>query len=346
MAPKKKDAKKGGKGGGGAELEELKTAAANNFVKKGYPDVSAAYNIAPLALQYDRGEEGTQAFMHLAVHPGLAGKTQPDPKAPECTPIHCRALLEALAPYAYLVRLAFWSVPVKDEGCAAIGAYLAGNKTVTSLDVTDAGISRVGCKALGEALERNATLQTLRLDHNRGIGPEGVQVLGESLVKNLCLATLSLTFCGLEGEGAASAFCHGPMQAPALRVLELKGNRFGAEGALLLLRALRTCASLFRIDLADTGWGMHPEVIAAVEECFETNTTCHEYALGHNPIGDTTVYRWLGLVKKLEHLIFVDVSNKCDPLLFKQIGDATANNKKAWLKRQKKKGGKKGKKKK
>jgi len=343
MPPKKKDAKKG------AAEDDQSGLICTNFVKKGYPAKCEEHGIAPLALQYDRGEEGTSAFLHLAVHPGLAAKTKeglPDPKAPEVTPTHCRALMEALMPYQYLVRLAFWSVPVKDEGCAAIGAYLAGNKTVTSLDVTDAGISRVGCKALGEALERNATLQTLRLDHNRGIGPEGVQVLGESLVKNLCLATLSLTFCGLEGEGAASAFCHGPMQAPALRVLELKGNRFGAEGALLLLRALRTCASLFRIDLADTGWGMHPEVIAAVEECFETNTTCHEYALGHNPIGDTTVYRWLGLVKKLEHLIFVDVSNKCDPLLFKQIGDATANNKKAWLKRQKKKGGKKGKKKK
>jgi hypothetical protein len=132
-------------------------------------------------------------------------------------------------------------------------------------------------------------------------------------------------------------------QAPALRVLELKGNRFGSSGALTLLRALRTCASLFRIDLADTGWGMHPEVHAALEECFEQNTVCHEYALGHNPVGDSCVYRWLGMVRKLPHLIFVDVSSQVDPILFKQIGDATASNKKDWVKRQKKKGGKKGK---
>ena len=88
---------------------------------------------------------------------------------------------------------------------------------------------------------------------------------------------------------------------------------------------------------------MHPEVHAAVEECFENNTTCHEYALGHNPVGDTCVYRWLGMVRRLPHLIFVDVSNQCDPLLFKQIFDAANTNKKDWLKRQKKKGGKKGK---
>ena len=85
---------------------------------------------------------------------------------------------------------------------------------------------------------------------------------------------------------------------------------------------------------------MHPEVHAALEDCFENNTVCHEYALGHNPVGDTCVYKWLGLVKKHAHLIFVDVTNQCDPLLFKQIGDATAANKKEWLKKQKKKGGK------
>ena len=116
---------------------------------------------------------------------------------------------------------------------------------------------------------------------------------------------------------------------------------------MLLLRpfaqALRTCASLFRIDLADTGFGMQPEIHTAIEECFEHNRVCHEYQLSHNHVGDSCVYRWLGMVKRLEHLIAIDVTNQCDPLLFKQIGDECAKNKKDWLKRQKKKGGKKGK---
>ena len=135
-------------------------------MKKGYPAASEAYDLAPLALQLDRGEEGTSAFLRVAVHPSLAGKTKdglPDPKAPMPTPRHCRALLDALAPYQFLVRLAFWSVPVKDEGCQAIATYLGSNKSVTSLDVTDAGVTRAGCKSIGEALERNMTLQTLRL---------------------------------------------------------------------------------------------------------------------------------------------------------------------------------------
>ena len=63
-------------------------------------------------------------------------------------------------------------------------------------------------------------------------------------------------------------------------------------------------------------------------------------------MGDSCAYRWLNMIRRLPHLIYVDVTNRLDPLLFKQIGDATANNKKEWLKAQKKKGGKKGKKKK
>ena len=114
----------------------------------------------------------------------------------------------------------------------------------------------------------------------------------------------------------------------------------------MVVRALKTCASLFRIDLADTGFATHAEVHGAFEECFEQNTTCHEYALAGNPIGDTTAYRWLGMVRRLPHLIYLDVTNNLDPILFKQIGDATASNKKDWLKRQKSKGKKGGKKKK
>ena len=325
---------------------EIATGQATNFVKKAYPASCEAFGVGPMAMVIDRGEEGTAGFLKLAVHPGLAGRTKdgsPDPKAPMPTTAHCRALMDALMQYSYLQRLAFWSVPIKDEGCQSIALFLSQNKSLTSLDITDAGVSTRGCKVIGESLEKNSTLQTLRLDHNRGVDASGVAILGESLMRNLTLSTLSLTYCGLEGNEAAVACAAGPMKAPALRVLELKGNRFGQEGVLTLLQALRTCASLFRIDLADTGWGMHPEVHAALEECFENNTTCHEYALGHNPVGDSCVYRWLGMVRKLPHLIFIDVSNQCDPLLFKQIFDACASNKKEWVKRQKKKGGKKGK---
>ena len=338
MAPKKKDDKKKAEPG-----EDKGALEATAFTKKIYPTSCADLQVDPLPLQLDRGEEGQSAFLHIAVHANLV----PDKGAKvECTPKHVRALMDALGQYNFLVRLAFWSVPVKDEGALAIAQYLQVNRTLTSLDVTDVGLSMPGCKMLGEALEKNAILQVLRLDHNASIGLQGLSTLGESLTRNLALQTLSLTYCLLDGAPAAEAIVGGLMRSPSIRVLELKGNRFGADGVLVLLQALRTCPTLFRIDLADTGWGMEPEVHSALEECFEYNRVCHEYALSHNHVGDQCVYRWLNMVKRVDHLINIDVTNQCDPLLFKQIGDECAKNKKDWLKRQKKKGGKKGKKKK
>jgi len=339
MAPKKGKGDKKGKGG---EDDSEKQATEAKSFTKALPQECADRSVEPLPLviaSLDRGEEGDKAFLRLAIHAGLA---------PTFAPQHVRAVVAALLPYSYLQRLCFWSVDVRDEGCTDLGKYLVANRTVTALEVTDCGIGAAACKSLGEALERNATLLTLRLDHNARIGSAGAAVLGESLRVNKALQILSLTFCGLEGDEAGQTIASGLMQAPILKVLELKGNRFGVDGVLTLLHKLRDCVSLFRIDLADTGFGVHREVHAALEECFEANTICCEYALGGNDIGDSCAYRWLtNYIRKLPHLIYVDVTNRIDPLLFKQIGDATASNKKEWLKAQKKKGkGGKGKKKK
>jgi len=338
MAPKK-----GGKGKDkkGAVEDDKGPIEAKAFTKS-FPEACKAYGIEPLPLQLDRGEEGQAAFLRLTIHSGCA---------PGFVPTHIKPLVESLLPYSYLQRLAFWSVAVRDEGCKDLGQYLMVNRTVTTLEVTDCAVGPLGCKFIGEALEKNVTLTTLRLDHNVNIGAAGAAVLGECLKRNVGppgLQTLSLTFCGLQGEEGGTAVTTGLLQAPMLKVLELKGNRFGVPGLLSLLRVLKSCASLFHINLADTGFGKEPEVHAALEECFENNTTCHEYALGGNNIGDTVAYRWLNKIrtKEFEHLIYLDVTNHIDPLLFKQIGDATTSNKKEWVKRQKKKKGGKGKKKK
>ena len=69
------------------KLEDVGALQATLFQKKNYAALCEMHGVAPLALQLDRGEEGTSAFLHLAVHPGLAGKVQPDPRAPMPTPI-------------------------------------------------------------------------------------------------------------------------------------------------------------------------------------------------------------------------------------------------------------------
>ena len=120
--------------------------------------------------------------------------------------------------------------------------------------------------------------------------------------------------------------------------------------------------------------GLEDEVQRAVETCFEQSSCC-EYILKGLPVGDTCAFKWLTMAKVRApqigdpppnstpsgstllpshssqthpHLIELQLTDQLDTILFKQIGDQTAANKKEWIKAQKKKGkkggGKKGKK--
>ena len=319
---KGKDSKKGGD-------DDLGPLAAKAF-QKGFPAACAAYGVEPLPLALDTGE-GTSAFLRLAVHPAVCGA------AGNCSPLHVRALSEALANYTFLQSISFWGVGVRDEGMSALAALLMTNRSITSCEVSDCAIGVAGCKVLGEALERNGILAKLRLDHNTAIGSEGVAVLGEGIRASCGLQEISLSYCGLEGEDGAAALAR-VMRAPALQRLELRGNRFENGGVIALLSALRTSA-VQQIDLTDTGFGNEPEVHAAFEACFE-DSACGAYILRGNPLGDTTAYRWLQMARRLPNLIELNVSDQLDPVLFKQIGDVTAANKKEWLKMMKRKKGK------
>ena len=81
------------------------------------------------------------------------------------------------------VRL--WKVRAGDEGIRALSNYMAINKTVTTLDIMDNGITQLGsrpltagCEFLGKALHpsSNLTLKKLMLDHNN-IGSDGLRNL-------------------------------------------------------------------------------------------------------------------------------------------------------------------------
>ena len=199
MAPKKGGKDKKEKAKDPAEDEGL--IQSTQFVKKGYPEACAARGVDPLALQLDRGEEGQAAFLRVTVHPGCS-----KPEAP-LTPLHVRALCDALLPYKFLQRLCFWSVAVRDEGTQAVANYLVPNKSLTSLELTDVGMAQAGCKALGDALRVNSTLKELRLDHNPSIGIAGA-ALGRGYDRTWGWKR-SLTFCMLDGTDAAATISSG-----------------------------------------------------------------------------------------------------------------------------------------
>lgn len=337
--PPKKDDKKDKKGDDGPDPKQ----EISKF-KKEYTRVSLELQVDPLPLHV--GDE-SEVFRKMLLHPQLVKPNAEGVVAP-LTPLHTKALVGGLSIYAHLQTLCIWNANVQDEGAVAIGAYIAQNRSVTSLEMPDCGIGALGCKAIADAMERNMTLTRLCLDYNQ-IGSAGVEVLG-GLRFNRCIKELELSHCGLTPEDG-TLLAEGVLRSPTLKVLELRGNALQTEGAMAVLGAVKQRGALFHIGLADTGFGCRePESQAFILDVMTTVTTCCEYDLLGNPLGDGFCYEMLKLARTHGHLIDIRVCATCgiDPLLYKQLLDVCAANKKEWIKLNKKKGkgGKKGKKKK
>jgi len=312
--------------------------------KKEYQRVSLELQVDPLPLHV--GDE-SEVFRKMLLHPHLVKPNAEGVVAP-LTPLHAKALVGGLSIYAHLQTLCIWNANVQDEGAVAVGAYIAQNRSVTSLEMPDCGIGALGCKAIADAMERNMTLTRLCLDYNQ-IGSAGVEVLG-GLRFNRCIRELELSHCGLTPEDG-NRLAEGVMRSPTLKVIELRGNALQTEGAMAVLGAVKRGGALFHCGLADTGFGCRePEAQAFVLDVMTTVTTCCEYDFLGNTLGDGFCYEMLKLTRTHGHLIDIRVCATCgiDPLLFKQLLDVCAANKKEWIKANKKKGkgGKKGKKKK
>ncbi len=368
MPPKKAEAK-GGKDTG----PDPKACAA--VFEKAFKAQCAAHEISPLSLDYG---DGSAVFARLAAHPALL----PSSSTTGMVPAHTKSLIDAVTGftlrvdpekliqgYPFLQTLALWSANVRDEGAAAVGAFLATNRSLTALELSDCALGPRGCKAIADGLERNATLTRLNLDGNPGISDAGVEALS-GLRYNCALASLSLCYCGLTAAGGEK-LTGGLMKCAMLKTLELRGNRLGAAGVLPVLHHVQKGSGLFRLGLADTSWDAEPEVHSALLAAMEANPNTCEWDLTGARMGDANAYRLLQLSKKEppatepkpgegpfvngrasvggRHLCELTLTEQLDPILYRQILDSCAANKKDWLKKNKKKGGKgkgKGKKKK
>ena len=368
MPPKKAEAK-GGKDTG----PDPKACAA--VFEKAFKAQCASHEISPLSLDYG---DGSAVFARLAAHPALL----PSSSTAGMVPAHTKSLIDAVTGftlrvdpekliqgYPFLQTLALWSANVRDEGAAAVGAFLATNRSLTALELSDCALGPRGCKAIADGLERNATLTRLNLDGNPGISDAGVEALS-GLRYNCALASLSLCYCGLTAAGG-DKLTGGLMKCAMLKTLELRGNRLGAAGVLPVLHHVQKGSGLFRLGLADTSWDAEPEVHAALLAAMEANPNTCEWDLTGARMGDANAYRLLQLSKKEppatepkpgegpfvngrpsvggRHLCELTLTEQLDPILYRQILDSCAANKKDWLKKNKKKGGKgkgKGKKKK
>jgi len=337
MPPKAKDPK-GGKAKKGKDTAGEEAVLHVRAFLKSYSSHSGAAGLEMLHLPFSPvTTEGTGPFGRVVVHPQLDSGPVP-------TAGHVKVLLEALAAsnYSHLLTLALWNVPLGDLGATCVAGFMSQNRTVINCELPDCGLGTGACKSLCEALEKNRTLTRLNLDHNK-LGDEGLQALTENIHANQTLKQLSLAFCELSG-ASAGRITGSILRIGTLERLELKGNSLGSAGAAFIFQRLSMGhISMAHIGVADTSFGLEPDVHTALNACMRANKTLISYDLRGNHIGDSYAYGYAKmLTMEAKHVIDLRLSDRIDPPLFKQVLNAAAVNKKEWVKMNKKKKGKKG----
>jgi len=164
--------------------------------------------------------------------------------------------------YKHVKALRLWRAGARDSGAAAVADVLrngAKDKVeVEMVELMDSGITALGAGALGDALVlgANASLRTLRLDLNLGLGDAGVAALCRGLRSNRNLRVLTLSHCSLT-ERAAHSIAADFLASPLciLEALDLTGNALAAEGTFTLAAAASRSKTLKELLLCDNQIG-------------------------------------------------------------------------------------------
>ena len=132
---------------------------------------------------------------------------------------------------------------VGNVGMTSMAEALAGNSTVTWLDISGCDVGPTGIKALAPWLGKTHVLKTLWIASNPLMGDQGCTELAAGLRTNTTLAKLDLSSCNVGAPGCAEVVK--ALQAnPSLRELRLALNTFGDEGATAVAAALKDMRNL------------------------------------------------------------------------------------------------------
>jgi len=119
-----------------------------------------------------------------------------------------------------------------------VGAALADNTKLKSVDLQQAQIGPEGAKAIAESLKHNRTLMNLKMHYNC-IGPEGTRYLAEALKRNEKLTNLDLgdNGIGLEGCKALAEMLAAYKHLARLEVSKNAGVQNNPEAKAILTAA-------------------------------------------------------------------------------------------------------------
>eukprot|EP00121_Abeoforma_whisleri_P015152 Awhi_evm1s13969 len=133
-----------------------------------------------------------------------------------------RELSLALKEFNLLQTLDLSDNLIGDEGAEAMASFLKENNSMTTLDISRNSISQVGAKALSNALKKNTKLIILDLAINQVDGEE----MATALRFNVTLKTLNLAGNAIGIDGALAIVKTLKTENRSLTTLDLSGHAF------------------------------------------------------------------------------------------------------------------------
>ena len=179
---------------------------------------------------------------------------------------------------------------ISDLDVCALGGLVAGNCTLTSLDLGQNTVGADGATALAKALCSNTTLRRLDLCQNR-VGHDGASLLGKALWQNTTLQELRLASNNVD-DGAAVDLGEGLKENGSVQVLDLSHNAVQHAGFKEICEALMTNHALSDLDLSHNGLSVtkedgkaHKATVRAMELGIKANTALTRLRLHGNKLG-------------------------------------------------------------
>ncbi|OWZ09380.1 hypothetical protein PHMEG_00017925 [Phytophthora megakarya] len=192
-----------------------------------------------------------------------------------------------------------------DQGATQLAEALETNASLESLYLSGNEIGPAGARALAQVLIKNTHLHSLHLSGNN-IGEEGARFLADGVAGNTALRALYLGTNGI-GTAGMQSLATALTQNNSLEELTLGQNKVGSEGVRHLASAFATGhVALSTLELGKNGVDQEGAIALARSLC-GVNRLQNLY-MDHNPLGDVGASAFGALLAQNTELRVLDLS--------------------------------------
>jgi Ran GTPase-activating protein (RanGAP) involved in mRNA processing and transport len=168
-----------------------------------------------------------------------------------------------------------------------LAAGLSLNSSLIELNLSDNEIACDGFRALADGLQRNKTLQIVRVNNNDIEGLEASHALRDLLLHNETLQLIDLSDNDIIGYTGGPVVAEGITRNSGLQELNLSRNRFNSQSTEGIFEALRHNRTMLRLILHDVAISGNNSTTLLRDSL--QGSMLQTIDLGSNPLGEQDI---------------------------------------------------------